>query len=450
MTGLKESAEIVDAIQWHEGMLLAPQHFQQLSLRHDQLLRYVMQTVAPFSWGIRTLKLDPVLLLDGKFCILALDAIMPDGLIVFFNAAEDSDELSLDLSNQLENIRNQNAIVHLSVFRHNSAFLSNTRYQSVEGKSVTDINTGENQLSLPRIKPRLRLTIGEEPASSQFAFFPIGQITYKNEALALTNFIPPTLFVNSRSPLGDMVTSIISRIREKAAFLAERLNSPAPAIHIDKPLLFETQNILQGLVSSLPQLEAVLFTNVSHPYSLYLSLCALAGSIATCNHTKVPPVFAAYNHNDLLCTFSPVCTFIHESLDAIHENYLVIFFHYQEYHFTLKPEASWYERYFIVGARIPAKSSATDLIKWVEASVIGSESYIGSMVERRILGVQRKHIEKDDDLDLIAPRGIILFRIEVDNEFIDPDEVLHIFNEQDNIHRPAELVFFVKVETSSS
>ena len=32
--------EIPDAIQWHEGLLLTPQHFQQMSARHEALVQY--------------------------------------------------------------------------------------------------------------------------------------------------------------------------------------------------------------------------------------------------------------------------------------------------------------------------------------------------------------------------------------------------------------------------
>lgn len=444
MTELKKSSEIVSAIQWHEGMLLAPQHFQQLALRQEQLLHYAMLMIAPFSWGVRLLKIDPILLLNGQFCILELEAIMPDGLAVTHSAEEE--ELSLDLTPQLENIKYQNVMVYLGVPLH-TTFLANERYKSVEGKPITDMNTGEGALDIPRLKPRLRLMIGEEPPRSKWSYFPLAQVKYKDEAIALTDFIPPTLQVMLRCDLGNRVTHLITRAREKAALLSERLNSPVPAVRTDKPLLFETQNILQGLVSLLPQLEAVLYTGVSHPYTLYLSLCSLAGSIATCTSAKVPPVFATYNHNDLLSTFTPVCEFIHDSLDNIHENYMVMSFHDQEQKFILKPEPEWLQRYFIIGARIPPKTSQAELIKWIEGCMIGSESQIASMSNRRILGARRLYIDKDEDLDLIAPRGVVLFRVEVDDEFIDPEQALHILSEQKSPYRPSEIMFFVKMDS---
>ena len=49
---------IVEAIDWHEGMLLAPQHFQQLSLRQEAMLSYHAAALSPFHWGVLRLRID--------------------------------------------------------------------------------------------------------------------------------------------------------------------------------------------------------------------------------------------------------------------------------------------------------------------------------------------------------------------------------------------------------
>jgi type VI secretion system protein ImpJ len=40
-----------ERIQWHEGMLLAPQHFQQTSARTDALVALHTLLAAPFVGG---------------------------------------------------------------------------------------------------------------------------------------------------------------------------------------------------------------------------------------------------------------------------------------------------------------------------------------------------------------------------------------------------------------
>ena len=53
-------APLIAEIQWHEGMLLSPQHFQQMELRQQQILTYHMQLVSPFYWGVNHLRMDAV------------------------------------------------------------------------------------------------------------------------------------------------------------------------------------------------------------------------------------------------------------------------------------------------------------------------------------------------------------------------------------------------------
>src|SRR5690242_15338125 len=76
---------VVERIEWHEGLLLAPQHFQLMSARLDSLVAWQTLAAAPFSWGVRRLVLDTGLLPAGMLRVLALDAIMPDGTAVSYS-----------------------------------------------------------------------------------------------------------------------------------------------------------------------------------------------------------------------------------------------------------------------------------------------------------------------------------------------------------------------------
>src|SRR4026208_2534070 len=96
--------DIPDAIQWHEGLLLTPQHFQQLTSRHDALVQYGTSLIAPFCWGVRRFKYDNVGLPGGKLRVLELEAVMPDGLVVVhgLHGSGRDDVFEIDLSAQGE------------------------------------------------------------------------------------------------------------------------------------------------------------------------------------------------------------------------------------------------------------------------------------------------------------------------------------------------------------
>ena len=49
-------------VQWHEGMLLSPQHFQYTELRLEQLLYASALSSAYTGWGVLELDIDKSLL----------------------------------------------------------------------------------------------------------------------------------------------------------------------------------------------------------------------------------------------------------------------------------------------------------------------------------------------------------------------------------------------------
>ncbi|HEV7518390.1 MAG TPA: type VI secretion system baseplate subunit TssK, partial [Thermoanaerobaculia bacterium] len=80
--------ELPAAIQWHEGMLLAPQHFQQMALRQEDLLGYHAAALSPYHWGVRQMEHDASLLVAGTFRLTALEAVLPDGLVVAWQSGD--------------------------------------------------------------------------------------------------------------------------------------------------------------------------------------------------------------------------------------------------------------------------------------------------------------------------------------------------------------------------
>src|SRR5271170_5197421 len=73
--------DIPDLIEWHEGMLLTPQHFQQLAARYELLTHFMFAQTSPFGWGVIDMKIDEAALGGGILRILNVEAILPDGLL---------------------------------------------------------------------------------------------------------------------------------------------------------------------------------------------------------------------------------------------------------------------------------------------------------------------------------------------------------------------------------
>jgi type VI secretion system protein ImpJ len=435
-----DAREIPESIQWHEGLLLTPQHFQQHALRHEALLQYVSTATMPFNWGVRYFKVDPSSLAGGIFRVIELEALMPDGLVVSCGLRR-GEELRVDL----KPYKAHPVTVHLAVAARETDAITRgdlARYDSVEGDPVPDENTGEGAVRIPRLRPRLTLLVDDTPPR-KYVTLPLARVTYRDESYASTDFIPPVLAVERQSPLGVLCSSAARRLREKAQQLDNQLRSPASGSRLGVAL--ETEGLIRSLVAPLPLLECVLKTGVSHPYLVYLTLCTVAGHVSVMGRSLVPPEFAPYDHNDLRASFEQVLSYIFRKIDeGINSSHTVHPFTDDGVLYSLQFDGEWAGKRLAIGIRGTAGMTEQDVARWGQECLIGSRRLLRAMRENRVRGARRTRIERDEEI--APPRGIILFELKADPEFVEPDEVLQIFNtsERGQSQRPAEIVLYVK------
>src|ERR1700741_3203370 len=198
--------EIPDAIQWYEGLLLTPQHFQQLSSRHEALVQYGTALMAPFSWGIRRFKHHAISLPAGKFRVLELEAVMPDGLVVVHGFASGRDDvLEIDLSKYADQMSYRGALVHVAVAAQQREGTNGdiARYESFKDGPIGDQVSAGKSYSIHRLKPRLSLHVGDKVPNG-YVGFPIARVIQRDSSFTLDEtFIPPLLAVPLKNIDGD-------------------------------------------------------------------------------------------------------------------------------------------------------------------------------------------------------------------------------------------------------
>jgi type VI secretion system protein ImpJ len=425
-------------------MLLAPQHFQQLAVRTEALLQYHMLAAAPFHWGVRRLRVDTSLLLDGTFRVIELEAVMPDGLAVSYR---DGDPIDLTVSLAGRAIdRNSSVPVHLAVPAARGAASTVGgdfgRYTSYDSAPIPDLNTGEGELVVPRLRPRLLLLAGDTPPD-KYVSIPLARVSYRDERFALTEFVPPLMQVTQQDELGTACARVLKRIREKAAFLADRAR--AASATAKRPLVIETQLMAQNLAGGLPRAEAMLRTGVAHPYQLYLAFCDIVGHVASVGTAMIPPLVDAYDHLDCQASFASIFSYIDGVLDGIQEAYRPVPFRFSNGVFELALDPDWVrEGSLVLGAVGPAGVSDADLAAWLESSLIASKTRMTSLRERRVRGPSRSRLDSPDTVGVAPRRGEVIVTVGADAQYVEAGEVLQVMNPGDGDRgRPDEVVLYV-------
>lgn len=446
---------IAGAVQWHEGMLLSPQHFQQAALRSEQLVAYHLLAASPFHWGIRRLALDMRVLVDGIFRIDAVEAILPDGLVVVEPLPENP-PLQLDLTSVDHDFAARPGTLHLCVAARSGTIAGTAgvpRFRSVDAGLVCDENTGEDEIAIPRLRPVAHLFVTDAPTRpppNLYVSLPIARVVFRDDGYALEPYAPPAFAVGRDSPLFALAEQVARRLREKAVALSERLQGPLAAG--DQAVSGEGWTLVRALVQSLPKLEGLLSSGAAHALDLYLALCEAAGSVACLDGQPCPAQFPPYVHNDPLPAFLSIAQFIEHAVARLHEPYRAVRFSLDQGRFQLELRPEWLEDgKLVIGVRAAAGQAPNGVAEWLMGAWIGCTSRMRTIRDRRILGAPRRPIERVDALGLVPPRQVLLFAVEVDPQFVIAGELLEIASSRgpDAAGQPTQVMLYVPPERLS-
>lgn len=431
-------------IQWHEGMLLMPQHFQQMDMRMENYINYCMSHALPFFWGIVKLKIDEALLTLGTFRPLELEAIMPDGFLIT-NLPESQSPLEVDLLPFRDKIEVAPHFIYLCIPHARKSDQTGegelSRYKSSFKANIVDINTGEQAIDIPCLIPNLSLHVGTEPPA-HYTALPIAQVTYNTKSFDLTEYIPPQVQVDSLSMIGKMCSQLTYHLRQKLGYLQQKVQAVSERVTKDS-FFEEMEGVRLKLIAGLLPFEAVLSTGKAHPFTLYTTLCGLAGHISGVKYGEIPPRFDSYDHLNIMKNFSQLIQYIEKVLNEIEESYTAIPFILHERIFTLQLQSSWVGDHLILGARGQPSMTIEDLLSWIKNCVIVTDKYIAIAKDDRVLGASRKLVSEVPSMNLVPTKGVQLFIVEVDPRYIDPRGVLCLFNfSDDDSTRPLEVVLY--------
>lgn len=434
----------LNPIQWYEGMLLMPQHFQQTDLRVESLMAYYMRHSFPYYWGVHQLQIDQALLTSGTFRLVELEAIMPDGLIIS-GLPDKTAAIEVNLHTLKDQLQKAPQYIYLCVppqkIQEGHPEGDIPRYLSSLSNQVTDINTGEQPIEIPLLEPNVSLQVGTEPPA-HYVSFPIAQVKYGAKSFSLTDYLPPQPQVDISSGIGAVCNQLTEKLRLKLGYLQQKVQGVQTTL-IKDSFFEEVEQIRLKLIAGLLPFEAILSSQAATPLQLFQELCSLAGQISGVKYGEVPPRFQAYNHLDLRSTFNQVINYIQKVLNEIQESYTVIPFTLKDRVFTLQLKSSWVGDSLVLGAMATAGMETETLINWINNCVIVTDKYISLARDNRVLGVNRTIVSEVPSLNLVATSGVQLFVMDVDPRYIDPKGILCIFNISDNEEtRPAELVLY--------
>ena len=398
---MMNSVSLPDAIQWSEGMLLSPQHFQQNDYYWQQHLRHRLQILNPCYWGVLRLNCQ---LLKEVICISQLECVLPDGQLVEFPGRyprQPAGDLQLDLSNDCKTGAAPQRVWLLVKPRGANAACQGSkerRYNSIIDEQSVDENTGEGGFAIARLQLEFQLYLAASSPSTEGAVALCEVVRGGNGQLAITAYHPPMLRLDASAFQGG--GSLFKRLNELHELLwhsAQKM--AAQCSHVSAASQFEDAtaqylNTARVLARCLPQLSVLLRAN-SHPCVLYEALAYVVAQVSGIGSNPLPLLMRPYQHDDCYGQFLTALEYIEGQLaqvDMGHES--LSFMRVEQFAgssgnicFECRLPANMNDL-LVIELTPNAAQTAAQLLRWLTECCIANESLIPQLRRARLPGAR--------------------------------------------------------------
>lgn len=414
-----------DAVCWHEGMQLLPQHFQLQSLRAEAFSAHLASAGNPRFWGVSELDVDAMALSAGRIRILSLKAILPDGLPVELTAGVDA-PLELDVAPAIGRAADAMVTVCLAVnplWRGGRIVPLSGRLRSVIGEALPDLASGEYPEPITVWRPNLRLITEEQKADA--ICLPVLRIGKEGGGYIRLPYTCPVSRVLPESALGLKVMALCARAREKCVFLAGRLRHAQQAGHDDD--IDEIRRQLTALWARLPEVEAALNSRTSSPDTLYGLLTGMAGSWCALDPVSGVPPFPGLDYLDLQKGYDQVLGWLSTTLEVIRAGYRSLPFDQEGQSFSIRlPDTEQRVQRLVIGLRMPGGSHEQAASEWLARAIIASSPCIPTLVRQRMSGLPHQAMSRQEQVAYGVGDDTRMFVVQASGQWFDPAQALRM------------------------
>jgi type VI secretion system protein ImpJ len=312
---------------WSKGTFLTPQHLQTQDMYFESTLRFRLDALATFSYGITSFGLDLSSLAAGEIAVTHASGIMPDGLL-FDMPDSDRPPTPRNIAKFFgKDTRSIDVFLSIPQYRYRGLNVSanseatGTRYGS-EIQLIRDENTGSSEKPVQLARKNFSFLFEGEKSEGN-STLRIARVRPQDGAFVFDPvFAPPLLNCAANEYVFGIARRLTETLSSRSRELAEtrRQKSVTQADFTASDI--ENFWLLYTVNSFLPLVRHVLETRQGHPEPFFSTLLSLAASLTTFSSSVQPRDLPVYNHEDLSECFSKLEEKLRFLLEAAPPNFV--------------------------------------------------------------------------------------------------------------------------------
>src|SRR5690606_3055626 len=274
-------------VVWSEGLLMSPQHLQQLDLYHERLVGGRLDALEPLNWGVVNIEIDRRALESGQVRVQELTAVLPDGLVIDCGPGDPELPPSRPVEGHFPHTQPV-LEVYIGVPRErdgvaNYAQAPGTRARFVvSNKNVPDLTGDGHSLEVSFAQRNLQILFGSEP-KDDFESMKIAEVTRDASGnLALNDpYVPPILRIEASPFILAGMRRLLRLMSTRRRALAESARERGDAT-VEYNAGDVTRFLLLNAINSyLPIMNHLVDMPEVSPRIAYMWLVTLGGQLAT-------------------------------------------------------------------------------------------------------------------------------------------------------------------------
>ncbi|HVG00468.1 MAG TPA: type VI secretion system baseplate subunit TssK [Chloroflexia bacterium] len=312
------SQDLVHKVVWSEGLLVGPQHFQQLDRYHEYDIGARVRYLAPYGWGAVELKVDAGWL--GTRKVVALEAfrgVLPLGTpagIPGVDAAPASREVRpQDFPDTVDRL---DIYLALPIARPNGRNFGPSNSHATQDDAqngfryapgmvtVVDECTGDNEQTIVAAKKNFRILFGNE-LTEEFEAIKVAEVARQTDGSLTLNqdYVPPCLVISASASLLKLLRDLVHQLTARSGALSTAWYQRALERQDGRTANPETLWLLGTLDGALALLNHFEQVRQVHPEVVYRSLAQLAGQLHVLSARMRVVDLPAYDHENLAGCF---------------------------------------------------------------------------------------------------------------------------------------------------
>ena len=427
---ISQYLKMPDPIDWEQGMLLSPQHFQQQEMHVDRLTTHKMYVSQPNYYGLIDIDLDTDDIAHGHVSLNRLHAVMPDGQIIDFNKSDGNSKLDIQIAEDafVDIDKHKGLLVSVGIVNRKIDGSANNgsqkRYGTYEQEDVTDENNADQKANVKKKIIEVSL-FASDRIPSRFVSLPLFYLQRRDDKryqFAKNRrghyYHPPMLNIQvSRNIFGK--DSLYCRLEN----LASQMRSKAKSLLNTMTVESNDRATINALIGRLPPLEMLLNSAMIHPFQVYTVFVDLLAGYMTMEYTNDFFEPAGYIHDDAAPGFMEHIDVMLTQIENIQLAFESIpFFDIDRGIFELKlPEDQ--DQQQVIIALIPREGQDPRLLEsWLKSAGVATDTTFDNLRKQRLLGANRETLSGQERVALRLPVKGNIFKLSNENYTYDEEE----------------------------